>query len=140
MQFYWSNHQETGLVDIVAALFSLLAMVVLLKVWRPRALLRFPGETAPVVQRHGWLAVLKGWSPFLLASAFILCFLTSFDEFVIAFFLAGTKSTLPLYIWGQLRFPQKLPEILALGSCVLVGSLILVMLGEVLRLKRATSQ
>jgi len=28
-----------------------------------------------------------------------------------------------LYL-GQLRFPQKLPEILALGSCVLVGSLI----------------
>src|SRR5579871_5108454 len=27
MQFYWSNFQENGLVDIVAALFSLLAMV-----------------------------------------------------------------------------------------------------------------
>jgi len=73
-----------------------------------------------------------------IVSAFILCFLTSFDEFVIAFFLSGTRSTLPLYIWGQLRFPQKLPEILALGSCVLVGSLVLVMLGEVLRRKRAT--
>jgi spermidine/putrescine transport system permease protein len=71
-----------------------------------------------------------------IVSAFILCFLTSFDEFVIAFFLSGTQVTLPLYIWGQLRFPQKLPEILALGSCVLVGSLILVMLGEVLRRKR----
>jgi spermidine/putrescine transport system permease protein len=75
-----------------------------------------------------------------IASAFILCFLTSFDEFVIAFFLAGTESTLPLYIWGQLRFPQKLPEILALGSCVLVGSLILVMLGELLRKGRGTPQ
>jgi spermidine/putrescine transport system permease protein len=71
-----------------------------------------------------------------IASSFILCFLTSFDEFVIAFFLAGTENTLPLYIWGELRFPAKLPEILALGSCVLVASLILVMLGEVLRMKR----
>jgi spermidine/putrescine transport system permease protein len=75
-----------------------------------------------------------------IASAFILCFLTSFDEFVIAFFLSGTSSTLPLYIWGQLRFPQRLPEILALGSCVLVGSLILVMLGEVLRRQRAVPE
>jgi spermidine/putrescine transport system permease protein len=73
-----------------------------------------------------------------IVSSFILCFLTSFDEFVIAFFLSGTKVTLPLYIWGQLRFPQKLPEILALGSCVLVGSLLLVVLGEVLRRQRAT--
>jgi len=73
-----------------------------------------------------------------IVSAFILCFLTSFDEFVIAFFLSGTKVTLPLYIWAQLRFPQRLPEILALGSCVLMGSLLLVILGEVLRRQRTT--
>ena len=35
MQFYWSNFQENGLVDIVAAIFSLLVMVVFLKVWQP---------------------------------------------------------------------------------------------------------
>jgi spermidine/putrescine transport system permease protein len=72
-----------------------------------------------------------------IVSAFILCFLTSFDEFVIAFFLSGTSITLPLYIWGQLRFPARLPEILALGSCVLLGSLVLVTIGEVLRRRRA---
>jgi hypothetical protein len=31
MQFYWSNFQEPGLVDIVAAVFSLLVMVAFLK-------------------------------------------------------------------------------------------------------------
>ena len=40
MQFYWSNYQESGLVDIIAALFSLLAMVAFLKVWRPKTSLR----------------------------------------------------------------------------------------------------
>ena len=35
MQFYWSNFQDAGLVDIVAALFSLLVMVAFLKVWKP---------------------------------------------------------------------------------------------------------
>ena len=38
-QFYWSNYQETGLVDVVAALVSLLAMVAFLKVWRPTVIL-----------------------------------------------------------------------------------------------------
>ncbi|HEY4163146.1 MAG TPA: ABC transporter permease [Dongiaceae bacterium] len=74
-----------------------------------------------------------------IVSSFILCFLTSFDEFLIAFFLSGTQLTLPLYIWGQMRFPSHLPEILALGSCVLLSSLVLVVLGEALRKKREVS-
>src|SRR5215468_2849506 len=36
MQFYWSNFQETGLVDIVAGLFSLLLTVAFLKAWKPK--------------------------------------------------------------------------------------------------------
>ena len=35
MQFYWSNFQDVGLVDIVSAVFSLLVMVAFLKVWKP---------------------------------------------------------------------------------------------------------
>lgn len=68
-----------------------------------------------------------------IAASIILCFTTSIDEFVIAFFLSGTDVTLPLYIWGQLRFPAHLPEILALGSCMLVGSLLLIFISEALR-------
>src|SRR5205814_538173 len=33
MQFYWSNFQESGLVDIIAAIFSLLVMVGFLRYW-----------------------------------------------------------------------------------------------------------
>src|SRR3954468_2375587 len=73
-QFYWSNYQETGLVDIVAALVSLLAMVAFLKVWRPRTVLGHdPGASGAMRdgRRHSAFAVLRGWSPFLLASLFI---------------------------------------------------------------------
>lgn len=73
------------------------------------------------------------WSAIL--SSFILAFSASFDEFIIAFFLAGTDVTLPLYIWGQLRYPNRLPEILALGSCTLLLSFALVVLAEWLRRK-----
>jgi lactate permease len=74
MQFYWSNFQESGLVDIIAAIFSLLVMVVFLKVWHPRTILRTgKAQTAKHAgtPRHSTAAVLKGWSPFMLASIFI---------------------------------------------------------------------
>ena len=70
--------------------------------------------------------------PGVLASL-LLCFTISFDEFIMAFFLAGTEPTLPIYIWSQLRFPQKLPGVLALGACILVGSFFVVFLSQWLR-------
>ena len=57
----------------------------------------------------------------------------SFDEFVVAFFLTGTENTLPVYLFSQLRFPNKLPGTLALGSAILLGSALLVVAAELLR-------
>ena len=74
MQFYWSNFQEhdPGLVDIVAAIFSLLTMVAFLRFWKPRHLMEEgEGERTLELRAHGIGTVLKGWSPFALASAFI---------------------------------------------------------------------
>jgi len=75
-QFYWSNFQESGLVDVVAALVSMLAMVAFLKVWHPATVLTNDSkgsraEIAPVP--HSLVTILRGWSPFLLASVFIFC-------------------------------------------------------------------
>lgn len=67
--------------------------------------------------------------PGLIASL-LLCFTISFDEFVLSFFLAGPDATLPIYIWGQLRFPAKLPGVLALGTCILAASIIVVVFAE----------
>src|SRR5678815_3901162 len=58
MQFYWSNFQESGLVDIVAAIFSLLVMVGFLKFWRPRHSLVTNADTTAQFQRHSVTAVL----------------------------------------------------------------------------------
>ncbi len=65
-----------------------------------------------------------------VVSSMLISFTTSFDEFVLAFFLSSSEPTLPLYIWGQLRFPQKLPEVLALGSCILAVSFIVIAFAE----------
>jgi spermidine/putrescine transport system permease protein len=72
-----------------------------------------------------------------VVSSLLLCFITSFDEFVLAFFLSGTQPTLPVFLFSQLRFPNKLPGTLALGSLILMVSAVLVVIAEVIRRRGA---
>jgi len=68
-----------------------------------------------------------------VVASLLLCFTVSFDEFIMAFFLSGTKPTLPIYIWAQLRFPIKLPGVLALGTIILSVSFFVVFFAQWLR-------
>jgi spermidine/putrescine transport system permease protein len=72
-----------------------------------------------------------------VVASLLLCFTISFDEFIMAFFLTGTEPTLPIFIWSQLRFPQKLPGVLALGACILVVSFVVVFFSQWLRRRGA---
>ncbi|MEM0944230.1 MAG: hypothetical protein AAGI70_09810 [Pseudomonadota bacterium] len=56
----------------------------------------------------------------------MLTFTISFDEFIMAFFLTGTEPTLPTYIWNQLRFPDRLPLVLALATIIISISFVVV--------------
>jgi lactate permease len=83
MQFFWSNWMESGLVDIVAAVFSLLVMVAFLRLWKPRTVMTVEGGSPAEAKRHGVLAVLKGWSPFAYASVLIFAWaLPSFNTHI----------------------------------------------------------
>ncbi|WP_377512160.1 ABC transporter permease [Octadecabacter sp. R77987] len=73
-------------------------------------------------------------------SSLLICFTISLDEFIIAFFLTGTDATLPVYIWSQLRFPTKLPSVMALGTILLVVSIGLLVLAEWIRRRAARRQ
>jgi lactate permease len=78
MQFYWSNYQDAGLVDIVSAIFSLLTTVAYVRLcsWfqaRPRE------EHANDRPQQSLWSVLKSWSPFALVS--LLIFLWSMPSF-----------------------------------------------------------
>jgi spermidine/putrescine transport system permease protein len=66
-----------------------------------------------------------------LVSAFLISFTLSFDEYAIASFLAGTSPTWPVYLFGQLRVPSQLPQLVAVSSVVFIGSLLLVVSAEV---------
>src|SRR6188768_380633 len=71
MQFYWSNFQDIGLVDVVSAIFSLLATTAFLKFWKPAKVIPVSGELVTSHHRHSAAEVLKGWSPFIVASVLI---------------------------------------------------------------------
>jgi spermidine/putrescine transport system permease protein len=73
-------------------------------------------------------------------SSLLITFTISLDEFVIAFFLTGTDVTLPVYIWSQLRFPTKLPSVMALGTILLTVSVVMLILAEWFRRRAARRQ
>jgi lactate permease len=137
VQFYWSNFQDSNLVDVVAALASLLAMVAFLKVWRPRDILAHnheDGKEKTLAKSHSTLAVLRGWSPFLLAS--VLIFIATQPRVVPFLTFPALKRPMLWLDHAVLREPPVVPEpkpedaILDLNLIALPGTAVL--LGGVL--------
>ncbi|HET8966953.1 MAG TPA: lactate permease LctP family transporter [Candidatus Acidoferrum sp.] len=102
MQYFWSNHVDSNLVDIAAGIFSLLATLVFLRVWRPKRIWRFPeerekspalagAEKEAVIAATGdaWQVgggnpagplthytggqIARAWMPFAILSVLVLC-------------------------------------------------------------------
>jgi lactate permease len=106
LQFYWSNFQGYGLVDVVAALGSLLVMVAFLKVWHPPTLLEHD-DVADAKPAHSFGVVLKGWSPFLLAS--VLIFVTALPSVAGRLNFKTLKQEMPGLSGRVLRVPPVVP-------------------------------
>ncbi|MBL8203618.1 MAG: L-lactate permease [Blastocatellia bacterium] len=103
MQFYWSNFQESGLVDIVAAIFSLLVMVVFLKFWKPKEIMPV-SENLPERHHHHTVSeVLKGWSPFIVAS--VLIFVTGLPAVQKYLTFDSLKTPMPALHNAVLKMP-----------------------------------
>jgi lactate permease len=89
MQYFWSNHIDSNLVDITAGLFSLLCTVVFLLFWKPKRIWRFADEPAAPLREAGATGsgtvavpdgshrryskgqILRAWVPFLILSVFV---------------------------------------------------------------------
>ncbi len=76
--------------------------------------------------------------PAILAG-FLLSFTFSFDDFIIAFFVAGSQTTLPIYIFSSIRRGVT-PEINAIGTMVLGVSLVLLVFSQVMLRKRTNGK
>ena len=66
-----------------------------------------------------------------IVASLLLAFTFSFDDFVIAFFVAGSNTTLPIYVFSSIRRGVT-PEINAIGTLVLVVSLALMVTAQLL--------
>src|SRR5262245_31475112 len=131
-------------VNIPLSLFSVMIGHVLICLPFAVAVLmaRFEGFDASLEEasrdlgEDGWMTFWRVTFPLVLPgiiASLLLTFIVSFDDFMIAFFLCGTDTTLPVYIFGELRFPNRLPGVLALGSSILMVSAALVFLAEWIR-------
>jgi lactate permease len=111
MQFYWSNFQDNALVDIVAAIFSLLVMVMFVRVWQPRTIiLSAPahGAASASLPQHSTVAILKGWSPFILTS--ILIFATGLPASNRTLSFASLRRPVPYLHNLVYRVPPVVPQ------------------------------
>lgn len=80
--------------------------------------------------------VLPLAAPGILAGA-LLAFTLSIDDFVLSFFTSGPESTtLPLFIYGSVRRGIT-PEVNALSSLIVLGTLLLIFAGSFLQRREA---
>ncbi|MFZ5751311.1 MAG: ABC transporter permease [Pseudomonadota bacterium] len=68
-----------------------------------------------------------------IISALLISFTISIDEFILASFLGGSEPTLPVYIYSQLRFPKEIPVIMAVATCLVAVSILLLIIAEYFR-------
>jgi ABC-type spermidine/putrescine transport system permease subunit II len=83
-----------------------------------------------------WHVTLPGVRTSLLAAC-LLGFTLSMDEIAVSFFLAGTEPTLPVYVWGLLRFGFT-PEVNAVFT--LIGAFSLLLIGGAMIMLLATAR
>ncbi|GIM47737.1 lactate permease [Collibacillus ludicampi] len=73
-QWFTSNFMGPMLPDILSSVISMIATGLVLKVWKPKHVWRFPNdEVEPTTVRRQITAgdVLKAWSPFLILTLFV---------------------------------------------------------------------
>ncbi len=74
VQFYVSNYIGPELTDILSSLACIGAMVLVIKVWKPKNIFRLEGEKPATVapKRHTPGELFQAWLPYMLLVAFVL--------------------------------------------------------------------
>ncbi len=72
-------------------------------------------------------------------SGFLLSFTFSFDDFIVAFFVAGPTTTLPIFLFSSIRRGVT-PEINVIATVVMAVSLTLLVIAQQLLLRQRRPQ
>ncbi|MFI0849441.1 ABC transporter permease [Mesorhizobium sp. IMUNJ 23232] len=131
----WNIRVEMGVWSVVAAhmLFNIAVVALLVRA-------RLQGMDRSLVEASEDLyatplgtfrqIVLPLLTPSIMAG-FLLAFTFSFEDFIIAFFVAGPNVTLPIYVFSSIRRGVT-PEINAVGTVVLLTSLMLLVVAQLI--------
>ena len=121
-------------IAIMAHTMFTMALVIVIVRARIRGMDRALIEASADLYATPWRTFLQVTLPQILPAilaGFLLSFTFSFDDFIIAFFVAGTETTLPLYVFSSIRRGVT-PEINAIGTMVLAVSLTLLVVVQFL--------
>lgn len=120
-------YSQTAVAIVLAhssAAFAILPIYVSLE-RIDRTYLQSAADLGDSPARAFWHATFPCNPPGIFA-CLMMAFAISFEEFFMAFFLEATQSSLPIYIWEQLRFPQDFPSLLALSTLILTFSFVVI--------------
>ncbi len=76
-----------------------------------------------------WYVTLPLIMPGILAAA-LIAFTLSLDEFIVTLFTIGSASTLPMYVWSQVRMGVT-PTVNALGTILIAISMLILLVAQV---------
>ena len=71
-----------------------------------------------------------------LVAGALLAFALSFDEVIVTTFTAGAQNTLPIWIFGNIRLGQQLPQVNVVVFVIIAATIVPVLLAQ--RLTRDT--
>lgn len=75
LQWFTSNFLGPALPDVIAGIGSIVCLVTLLKVWKPKTIWRFKDEVAPAAEmnfHYSFGEIVKAWSPFILLTVLVI--------------------------------------------------------------------
>lgn len=134
---------DLGYGSIIAAhtLFSMALVIVIVRAriaGMDRSLIEASADLYATPLRTFRQVTLPQILPAVIAG-FLLSFTFSFDDFVVANFVNGSKTTLPIYVFASIRRGIT-PEVNAIGSVVLAVSLSLLFGSQLLLRTRSGKQ
>ncbi|MEP9397484.1 ABC transporter permease [Mesorhizobium sp. KR2-14] len=129
-----------GKGSLIAAhgLFTMALVIIIVRArlqGMDRSLLEASADLGAPPMRSFVQITLPQIAPAVLAG-FLLAFTFSFDDFIIAFFVAGSETTLPIYVFSSIRRGVT-PEINVIGTLVLAASLLSLITAQVVMRRRS---
>ena len=107
VQFYVSNYMGPELTDILSSLTCIVVMVLVLKLWAPKTIMRLEGDrpVTAAVQKHTPSQIFMAWVPYLLLVVFVLVW---GEPDIKAAINAWTDSLLPASVPQHATLPNRL--------------------------------